>query len=196
MNKNIRLYRMTAAALLSAVGIVIPMFMPFPFKIIIEPASYTLTSHVAVFLAMFISPPVAVAVSLGTTLGFFLGGFPIVIVLRALTHVIFSLAGALWLKRHPHTLATFRGKLTLSSALAVIHAICEVLVVIPFYFGNMLAAKSYDSGFLYSVILLVGVGTLVHSSVDFFISVYLWKALTRSRSISEISTVTFRPSAN
>ena len=65
-----KLYRLVVAALLCAVGILIPMFSPI--KITIEPASFTLASHVAIFLAMFVSPSIAVAVSVGTTLGFFL----------------------------------------------------------------------------------------------------------------------------
>lgn len=60
------------SALLIAVGIVIPMVMP---KIVIPPASFTLASHVPIFIAMMISPPVAMAVAIGTTLGFFLAGF-------------------------------------------------------------------------------------------------------------------------
>ena len=40
-------------------------------KIILGPMSFTLGAHVAIFLAMFISPKVATAVCLGTTLGFF-----------------------------------------------------------------------------------------------------------------------------
>ncbi|MFA9379766.1 MAG: hypothetical protein ACERKO_01780 [Acetanaerobacterium sp.] len=190
MNRNIKIYRLTAAALLCAVGIVIPMFSPV--KVILEPASFTLASHVAIFLAMFISPPVAIAVSLGTTIGFFLGGFPIVIVFRALSHIVFATAGAFWLKYHPYTLMSPAKTFGFSCVIAVLHSVSELAVVIPFYFGNMLTAGSYDSGFVYSVILLVGIGTLVHSSVDFYISVMLWRALTKSKEIAGISTVSFK----
>lgn len=55
--------RLTISALLIAMGIIIPMVMP---RITIGPASFTLASHVPVFIAMFISPVVAIAVSLGT----------------------------------------------------------------------------------------------------------------------------------
>ncbi len=44
------------------------MVMP---KIMIPPASFTLASHVPLFIAMFFTPGVAVAVALGTTFGFF-----------------------------------------------------------------------------------------------------------------------------
>ncbi len=49
-------------------GVIIPMVMP---KIMIPPASFTLASHVPLFIAMFFTPGVAVAVALGTTFGFF-----------------------------------------------------------------------------------------------------------------------------
>ena len=59
--------RLTISALLIAMGIIIPMVMP---RITIGPASFTLASHVPVFIAMFISPVVAIAVSLGTGFSF------------------------------------------------------------------------------------------------------------------------------
>ena len=73
MQRTRSVQKLTTAALLIAIGIIIPMFSPL--KILIEPASFTLASHVAVMLAMFISPGVAGAVAVGTTLGFFFGGF-------------------------------------------------------------------------------------------------------------------------
>lgn len=88
MKSKTNTFQLALAGMLIAIGIVIPMFSPI--KIIIEPASFTLASHVPVFIAMFISPMMAAAVALGTTLGFLLGGFPLTVVLRALTHVIFA----------------------------------------------------------------------------------------------------------
>ncbi len=191
MNRSLKIYRLTAAALLCAVGIVIPLFSPIRF--VIEPASFTLASHVAVFLSMFISPVVAIAVSLGTTVGFALGGFPIVIVMRALSHVVFVCAGAFWLKYRPQTLQSHAKTFCFNGVLAILHAVSEVLVVIPFYFGNLLGEKNYESGFLYSVILLVGVGTVIHSSVDFYISALLWRALSKNREIAKISIAAAAP---
>ena len=60
------------------IGIVVPMLMP---KIVIGPMSFTLASHVAIFIAMFISPKLAAVVCLGTTLGFFMTT-PVIIALR------------------------------------------------------------------------------------------------------------------
>lgn len=48
MMKSSRLYHMVLAGVLCAVGIVVPMFMP---RIVLGPMSFTLASHVAVFLA-------------------------------------------------------------------------------------------------------------------------------------------------
>ncbi len=85
MTKN-KLYHMVLAGILCAIGIVVPMFMP---RIVLGPMSFTLASHVAVFLGMFISPAVAVAVCIGTTIGFFLTT-PAIIALRAASHIVFG----------------------------------------------------------------------------------------------------------
>ena len=100
MKSKTNTFQLALAGMLIAIGIVIPMFSPI--KIIIEPASFTLASHVPVFIAMFISPMMAAAVALGTTLGFLLGGFPLTVVLRALTHVIFATIGAWYLRAGAH----------------------------------------------------------------------------------------------
>ena len=72
---------MTVTALLTAIAILIPLVMPI--KIVIPPASYTLGSHVAIFIAMFLSPWMAIFVIVASSIGFLLAGYPIVIVLRA-----------------------------------------------------------------------------------------------------------------
>lgn len=88
-HKNI--YQLVLAGVLCAIGLVVPMVMP---KVIIGPMSFTFGAHVAIFLAMFISPKVAAAVCLGTTMGFFVTT-PLIIAARAATHIIFALVGAL-----------------------------------------------------------------------------------------------------
>lgn len=172
-NKNIQ--KMVISALLCAIGIIIPMFSPV--KILLEPASFTLGSHVAIFIAMFISPGVAVAVALGTSVGFFLGGFPIVVVLRAVTHVAFSFCGAFILQKFANILQSVGKSMLLSLALGIVHSVCEVLVVMPFYFGQSMSTAYYAKGFVTSVILLVGVGTVIHSMVDFGIAYMIWRSL-------------------
>jgi niacin transporter len=90
-------YQLVLAGVLCAIGLAVPMVMP---KVILGPMSFTLGSHVAIFLAMFISPKVTTAVVLGTTVGFFLTT-PLIIAMRAGSHIIFALLGAFILRRHP-----------------------------------------------------------------------------------------------
>lgn len=83
MKKN-SVRQLTISALLIAMAVIIPMVMP---KIVIGPASFTLASHVPLFIAMFFSVPVTIAVAIGTTFGFLLNGLPFIITLRALSHI-------------------------------------------------------------------------------------------------------------
>ncbi len=52
MHSKTNTFNLALTGMLIAVGIVIPLFSPV--KIILEPASFTLASHVAIFIAMFI----------------------------------------------------------------------------------------------------------------------------------------------
>lgn len=168
--------KIVIAAMLCAVGILIPTFFP---KIVIGAASFTLASHVAVYLAMFISPAVGIAVGLGTTLGFLISGLPIVVTLRALSHIIFIVIGALWLTKHRYTLTSVKSMVVYTALISLIHAAAEVVVVTFFYFGGGLTEANYAAGFFESVILLVGLGGFVHSMVDFAIAIAVWKPITK-----------------
>lgn len=169
------------SALLVAVGTVIPMFMP---KIMIPPMSFTLASHVAVMVAMFISPSVACAVALGTTVGFFLSGTPFIVVLRALSHVVWALGGALYIKKHPDIFKSPAKSIVFNMVIALVHAVCEVIVVTPFYIGTM-----DFQAFIMTAFVLVGIGSIVHSMIDFTISLAVWKVLSKNASISSISNI-------
>ena len=171
-HKNI--YQLVLAGVLCAIGLVVPMVMP---KVIIGPMSFTLGAHVAIFLAMFISPKVAAAVCLGTTMGFFVTT-PLIIAARAATHIIFALVGALIIKHYPNIMESFVACIGLNLGLAVLHALGEVLVVAPFFFsGYMFTPEQLSNGFVMSVIVLVGAGTVLHSVMDCSISVLLWKCV-------------------
>ena len=156
------------------------MVMP---KIVIGPASFTLASHVPVFIAMFFSPLVAIAVVLGTTFGFFISTTPI-IALRAFSHLIFALLGAYYLQKHPE-LVLKNGKFTLANGrfqvfnlvIGLIHAIAEMIVVSAFYFMGNMPDTFYSQGYIYTVFILMGVGGLVHSLVDFNIAYFVAGAL-------------------
>ena len=176
MKHRTRLQSITIAALLSALGIVIAMFFP---KIPIPPASFTLAIQVPIFIAMFISPPVAAAVALVSATGFFFIGLPVTIVLRALSHIVFALVGSMILKKNPGVLAT-PGKATgFGLMIAVLHAACEVAAVTLFYAATSPSLLHFTNGFGYSVLLLVGLGSVAHSMVDFGIAIFIWKPLLR-----------------
>ena len=178
MKTKTRTRTLTIAALLIAIGILIPMISPL--KIILEPASFTLASHVATFIAMFISPTVAIAVAIGTAFGFLLGGFPIVISLRAMSHVIFAYFGAKFLENKPNTMTKPSNKWLFSFLVGVLHALAEVIVVSVFYFAGNLSANYYDQGLLFSVMGLVGLGTIIHSMVDLELARIVWRAVEKN----------------
>lgn len=182
MNTHKKIYTMTLSAILIAVGTVIPMFMP---KVIVGPMSFTLASHVAVMLALFISPSVAIAIALGTTLGFFIAGFPLVVVIRALSHVIWAFLGAYYVKKYPQTFESPLKTILFNLAIAGIHAVGEMIAVVPFYYGAGMDVQT----FCYMVFGLVGLGTIIHSSVDFGISLVVWKVLSKNASIANVSNV-------
>lgn len=173
---NQKITTMVVAALLCAVGIVIPMFAP---KIVLEPMSFTLASHVAIFIAMFISPSVALTVTIGTSVGFFFAGLPPVIALRALSHLGFVAIGCFLLKKQPTMLLRPASTTLFGIVLAVAHAVCEALVVTVFYFGGLLNSDFYNKGFAFSVLIMVGAGTIVHSMIDFGIALAVWKPVSR-----------------
>lgn len=182
MNTHKKIYTLTLSAILIAVGTVIPLFMP---RVIVGPMSFTLASHVAVMIALFISPSVAVTVALGTTLGFVIAGFPFVVVLRALTHVVWALVGSMYIQKYPETFESPVKSVVFNLGIALLHAVGEMIVVIPFYWGNGMDVQA----FCYMIFGLVGLGTLIHSSVDFMISLVTWKVLSKNSSIANISNV-------
>jgi len=172
---------MVLSALLIAVGILIPIISPI--KVIVEPMSFTLASHVAIMIAVFVSPFAAVATAAGTTLGFLLYGFPLPVVLRALSHVIWAFAGAYYLRKHPETMTSLWKTIVFTLAIALIHAIGEIAVAVPFYVGTSANA------FIYMVFGLVGIGTIIHSCIDFMISIAVWKVLVKNKNIASVANV-------
>ncbi len=171
-----RLYLMLVSAMLIAIGLLIPLFSPV--KLILEPASFTLASHVAIFIAMFVSPATAIAVAVGTTFGFLMAAYPPVIVFRAASHLVFALVGSLLLRKNPSILKKTLSMLVFAFLISLVHAVCELLSVLPFYFSTAQGGAADSSQvFWVSIVLLVGVGTLVHSLVDFFIARAIWVPL-------------------
>ncbi|MCL2628530.1 MAG: hypothetical protein FWD44_07555 [Oscillospiraceae bacterium] len=181
--KNPRVIKICVSGLLIAIGLIIPIFSPV--KVVLEPASFTLASHVPIFIAMFISPVMAVAVALGTTLGFFMGGFPIIIVIRASTHIFFALAGSFLLHKVTKKELSALHLRIFSFYIAVIHALGELIVVSVFYFDGNISQAHLDQGFLTSVLLLVGVGTVIHSMIDFEIARLIILPLKKQKNLAQ-----------
>lgn len=182
MKKN-SVRHLTISALLIGLGIMIPMVMP---KIVIGPASFTLASHVPLFIAMFFSPGIAVAVALGTTFGFLISGLPIIITLRALSHLVFAIAGAIYLQKHPGIVMQ-NGKVSLFNlrfqtfnlVIGVLHAFVEMLVVMAFNFVGNVSASSIEGGAFYFFFVLMGIGGLIHSMIDYSLAYFVAGVLSK-----------------
>ena len=186
VNRNYTIYRLVLSALLVAVGIIIPMTFP---KVTLPLMSFTLASHVAIFLAIFLSPGAALIVSLGTTLGFFLSGLPLEVTLRALSHVVFAIVGALWLKKQPMLLHKKGGTVAFCLVLNVIHGVMELIVISTLYLGGFqrVVNNFSEAGYM-AIILLVGLGTVIHGSVDFIISYAVWQPLKKLPGLSKVAS--------
>lgn len=163
---------MVTSALLIAIGILIPMiFTGPPFRIVIPPYTATLMAHVPVILAMFISPQVAVFTAVGTTLGFFFTA-PVIVAVRAASHIFFAIIGALLIKRGMRVVP-------LCLTTSVIHSLIEGLVVLIFYLGAFAAP---EDGYSVSAMVWITIfGTLAHHCVDFIIAYIVGKALSRAK---------------
>ncbi|MCD2346518.1 ECF transporter S component [Clostridium guangxiense] len=148
MKTNIK--KLTFSALLTALAIVIPVVFGGFLRITIPPFSATLASHVPMFIAMLISPEVAIIVGIGSAFGFLITATP-VIAARALTHAAVGFVGAILIRRG----VSFRKTIALT---APVHAILEALIVIPFGFTA------------YNAIIVVGIGTILHHFADGVIS--------------------------
>ena len=121
-------------------GIVIPMVMP---KIVIGPASFTLASHVPLFVAMFFSPGMAIAVALGDHIWLLshyrrslLCGHCRTLFCRD-RGILFTKNPSILLKNGKPTLFNARFQ-AFNLVIGLIHSIVEMLVVAVFYFtGNV-----------------------------------------------------------
>ncbi len=147
-------------ALLTAVSLLIPLAFRGWLQVVIPPFSATLGSHVAVMLAMFVSPLVAAAVGVGSMIGFFITLTP-VIGARASIHILFGVLGALLYRRGAKPWQVF-------VVTAPVHALGEALVVIPFGFP------------MYAALVTVGIGTLLHHVVDASIALSLYVSLGKA----------------
>jgi niacin transporter len=175
------LHKAAFTALLIAVGIIIALFSPV--RIQMEPASFTPALHVPIFIALFISPPAAIAVAIGTALGFFIGDFPPVIAWRAVSHVFFAFSGSMYLYYRPQAASSFLKMQLLSIFVGLLHAWAEVIVVYLFYMDSGKSGVYFTRT---NAFLLVGLGGLVHSMIDFIIARVIIKVLTAKETLKPL----------
>lgn len=153
---------LTIGALLSAMALLIPLAFGSFLMISIPPFTATIMSHVPLFLAMLVSPMVAVMVGLVSALGFLIKLGP-VIALRALMHAVVGYIGATAIKKgYNYTYA-----LGISMPF---HALLEGIVVIPFYGFN-----------IYKIFVVVALGTAIHHTIDSVIAVFIAEILKKAR---------------
>ena len=168
-------------ALLIAIGIIIPVYFGF-LRVILPPAfTATLMSHVPIFIAMFISPWSALFTALGTTLGFAFAGLSPVVTARAASHIIFALIGAYMIKKRCSLANT-------GIVVTVIHALCEALTVYLFIKFGLMAAPE-GSSIINASFYVVGIGTFIHSAIDYSIACLIGAALAKAHIIPTLTSV-------
>lgn len=180
MKTRLKTRDLVVSALLIAIGILIPMiFVGPPFKIVVGPYSATLMAHVPIFIAMFISPWTAVLTAVGTTIGFFFTA-PLVVAVRAASHIAFAILGAYMIKKGWNAIAV-------CLLTGIVHAVFEGIVVWIFF-----AAGLSEPAAGYSVLALIYItmiGTYLHHIVDFIIAYIVGTALTKAKAIPQLPPV-------
>ncbi len=164
---------LTIAGLLTALAIVVPLFMPkLPVP---QPFSVTPASHLAVILAMFVSPFTVICTVIGSTIAFFaiLGH---VVAMRAFSHIIFALVGYYLIKK--------RYNLFLALVItAVLHGLGEIIVVSVFALFGMADSTLY---FVWGV---TGGITVLHHCFDFAIAMIVYKALRMTKGLVSLEPI-------
>lgn len=179
MNSKLKTKDMVLSALLTAIGILIPMiFTGPPFRIIAGPYTATLMAHVPVILALFISPAAAVFTAIGTTVGFFFTA-PVVVAARAASHIFFALLGAFLIKKNFNALLV-------CLLTGIVHAVFEGIVVLLFFIGGTEVPSGYSIAIMTWITIL---GTFVHHIIDFVIAYIVARALKRTKLMNNIPKI-------
>lgn len=168
-------------AVLTALGILIPVAFGGYLRVLIPPFSATLASHVPVLLSMLISPVVAAMVGLSTAIGFLINYGPsplgLMITARAATHAIWAFAGAVMLRKG----ASYTSALV---ATAPLHGFLEALAVLLMatVFGLPLTGTGVNAqgATVATVVLILFFGTMAHHAVD---SVIAWVVAKAARKL-------------
>lgn len=180
MNKTLKTKDLVLTALLIAIGIIIPVNFGF-LRVTLPPAfTATIMAHVPIFIAMFVSPWAALFTAIGTTIGF-LFTTPLVVAIRAASHVIFALIGAYMVKKNSNLIS-------IGIVTALLHAICEGLVVYLFLLLGLTPATDGQS-FLYAAFYVTGIGTLIHDIIDYIIACALGFALVKAKMLPPLPAI-------
>ena len=161
MNNKIK--KLVISSLLVALSMALPYYMP---TVQLGFWTGTVTAHVPVFLAMFISPYITILTGLGSALAFFLKLGPIVAV-RALTHVLFF-AGALYIYVKKDNILIIQ-YIVLMVILGFVHGASESVVV-------FLMSEKPPKEIFYSVFLF----TYIHHCIDAAITWVVYTALKKA----------------
>jgi niacin transporter len=178
MNKKINTRMIVITALLIGFGILIPTAFSF-LRVILPPAfTATLTAHVPIFIAMFISPWSAIFTAIGTTVGFLLTGLDPVVTARAGSHIVFAVVGAYMIQKRYGLIPT--GIVT-----CILHGLFEALTTYLFLALGWTTPAS-GSSFLTVAFYTTGIGTLLHHCVDYIIACVVGYALMRAHVLPQL----------
>lgn len=165
------------AAVLTGLSILFPYFLP---TIPMGLTTVTPFSHLAIFIACFINPIVAVFTCIGAFLAFFFKGAPVDVQLRAASHIIFALFCSLAMyKKKGYKGVSFYA---VGGIITVLHAAAEALAVV---FAVTVLGAQWRIGFtLGNVLIYVGLITIAHSIFDYTFAVLIYNTLSQARLVS------------
>ena len=171
MNKNhISTKDIAIAALLTALAILIPLFMPI--KIVLEPIfSATFAAHVPGILAMFVGPFAVIGTALGSAAGFMMNGLGPWVAARAFMHLCFGLLGVKMLEKNVNIFL-------IAFMTGIVHALSEMLVAALTLFFT-------GTGSAFFIFVTVGCGTFIHHCMDFIICGIILGALKSSKLLNK-----------
>lgn len=162
--------KIALSAMLVALSIVYIMYM---FKFDFGYWSFTLFSHVFVFLGTFVSPYVGILTAIGTVIGFIPTGNPMIL-LRAGSHIFFVLLLVFMQKKLP--LTSVKNMAITSVAIGVVHSAFEILAVYVAVWLSLAQIPAVEY-----ILISCGILTFLHSNVDFFAAIGLKKVLVRAK---------------
>jgi niacin transporter len=170
MSKKMNVRTMTVTAMLIALGVVIPMYS-FPiFPPIPGFFTATFASHVPIMLSLFLGPFSAICVTIGTTMGFFFRGLGPEVTLRAASHIIFAIVGALMVRRGSKIV-------WLVLVTMIFHAAMEAIVMYCFGVKLSRLQETMPQATLTTAVLLIPLLTCAHHLIDFAITLLIYKGV-------------------